>query len=113
MKKGDFKKVIEDGRKFSSGYLLIYVKPNGLPFSRLGIAVSKKIGNAVVRNRIKRRLREAVRKQLMEKPLRYDFMIIARSASADAAFAALNKVITDSIARLTHENNFNSIDKIL
>ncbi|MBS1126941.1 MAG: rnpA: ribonuclease protein component, partial [Nitrospirae bacterium] len=56
---------------------------------RLGLSVSRKIGNAVVRNRIKRRLREIFRNQLADRTLRYDFVVVARSASAEAAFPDL------------------------
>ncbi len=111
MKKGDFRRVIEDGRKFSSRYLLMQARPNGLPFSRLGIAASKKIGNAVIRNRIKRLLRESVRKQLKVTPLRCDLMITARTAASEADFAALDKIIAGFFARLANEKNLHSTDK--
>jgi ribonuclease P protein component len=63
--------------------------PNELPCCRLGLAVSRKVGNAVVRNRIKRRLREIFRQQLTDKELSYDFVVVARSASAEAEFSEL------------------------
>jgi len=63
--------------------------PNELPYCRLGLAVSRKVGDAVVRNRIKRRLREIFRHQLTDRPLRYDFVVVARSASAEAEFSDL------------------------
>ena len=74
--------------------------PNELPFCRLGLAVSRKVGNAVVRNRIKRRLREIFRKQLKDLPLRYDFVVVARSASAEAEFTDLQMSIIKIFPRL-------------
>jgi len=76
------------------------VLPNELPFCRLGLAVSRKVGNAVVRNRIKRRLREIFRKQLKDLPLRYDFVVVARSASAEAEFTDLQMSIIKIFPRL-------------
>ncbi len=69
------------------------------------MAVSRKVGCAVERNRIKRRLREAVRKQLKENPLRSDIVIVARKAAADAAFADLEKGISRFFSGLARENN--------
>ena len=88
-KRGDFKRVFELGSKFPSKFFIIYALPNGLFFCRLGLSVSRKIGNAVVRNRMKRRLREIFRNQLADRTLRYDFVVVARSASAEAAFPDL------------------------
>lgn len=99
-KRGDFKKVFELGSKFPSKFLIIYVLSSELPFCRLGLAVSRKVGNAVVRNRIKRRLREIFRKQLTDKPLRYDFVVVARTASAEAEFADLQMSIIKIFPRL-------------
>jgi len=85
------------------------VLPNELPYCRLGLAVSRKVGNAVVRNRIKRRLREIFRKQLKDKPLHYDCVVVARSASADAEFADLQMSITKIFPRLEkNEDTVNS-----
>ena len=64
-----------------------------LPVSRIGLSVSKKLANAVIRNKIKRRLREALRKQLTDKPLKYDFVVVAKKDCAEAVFADLSKNI--------------------
>ena len=111
IRKGDFKKVFEHGSKFSSRYLVIYAQPNGLSFSRLGLSVSKKVGTAVVRNRTKRRLREAVRKQLMNNPLRYDLIIVARKAAAEAGFADLNRGVIKALSGLVNEDNSHNNNK--
>ena len=86
----------------------MYALPSGLDFCRLGLAVSRKIGNAVTRNRVKRRLRESVRRRLTEKPLRYDIVIVARSAASEAAFADLDGMIAKTFAGLANENNTDS-----
>jgi ribonuclease P protein component len=112
-RRGDFKKVFELGSKFPSKYLVIYARPSGLSFSRLGLSVSKKIGKAVVRNRIRRLLREALKKQLMIKSVRYDFVLVARSASVQASLADLNEEIARVFAGLGNENDIDSNSQII
>lgn len=83
--------------------------PNELPYCRLGLAVSRKVGNAAVRNKIKRRLREIFRKQLKDRPLHCDFVVVARSASAGAEFADLQMSVVKIFPRLDKdEDTFNS-----
>ena len=60
------------------GPLIVYAKPNGLDHCRLGMGVSRKVGNAVTRNRIKRRLREAFRFGARDVPCGYDVVISVR-----------------------------------
>jgi ribonuclease P protein component len=112
-RRGDFKKVFESGPKFSSKYLVVYARPNGLPFSRLGLSVSKKIGKAVVRNRIRRLLREALRKHLMEKSVRYDFVLVARSSSVQASFADFSREMSRVFADLGNEKDIDSNNKVV
>lgn len=109
----DFKRVFEQGAKISSKYLVIYARPNGLTYSRLGLSISKKIGNAVVRNRLKRRLREALRNHLRDNLLYRDFVVVARKDSAGADFADLNNNISNFFSGLVNENNFNNDNKII
>jgi ribonuclease P protein component len=110
VRKGDFRKVFEQGSKFPSRHLVIYAMANELTSSRLGLAVSRKIGSAVVRNRIRRRLREAMKMELKEHPLRYDFIIVARNASAEAEFSNLRKCIHRVLSGLVNENDLDRAD---
>ena len=62
----------------SRGPLLIYARPNGKTFSRLGFSTSRKVGIAVKRNRIRRLLREAFRLQQNDLPVGYDVLIVIK-----------------------------------
>ena len=58
----DFRRVYRGGKSYANKYLVMYVLENGTDQNRLGISVSKKVGNSVVRHHITRLLRESVRK---------------------------------------------------
>ena len=76
----DFLNLYRKGKYIPSRYSVIYVKPNGRPFNRLGITAGKKIGNAVHRNRAKRLIRLAYRNAEVSLPVGMDIVIVARSA---------------------------------
>ena len=88
-----FRAVYDFKRSIAEGGLVLYATPNGLEFSRLGLSVSKKVGNAVVRNRYKRLLREIFRLNQFELPLGLDFVVIPRKAKIEAIpdFESLSK----------------------
>lgn len=87
--RGEFLKVQTRGLKVTQEPLLGLFLPNGLPFTRLGLTVSSKVGNAVVRARIRRLLRECFRKKRHLLPEGVDLVLIARSGAATADFDAL------------------------
>ncbi len=110
-KRQDFEMVFKEGITFSSKYLVMYVRPNGLSLNRLGLSVSKKLGKAVLRNRLRRLLREAMRRLLSEGscgqgfPLNYDFIIIARRSSVEARLDDFIQDIKRFLLRLAHEKS--------
>jgi ribonuclease P protein component len=73
-----FAAVYAEGRKTSSGSLVAYTKPNGLPHYRWGLSVSRRVGNAVRRNRIKRLLRESIRLTQSDFAGGYDVVLVVR-----------------------------------
>ncbi|MBR6394790.1 MAG: ribonuclease P protein component [Ruminococcus sp.] len=75
----DFLTLYKKGKYSASKYSVIYVKPNGKPFNRLGITAGKKVGNAVSRNRAKRLIRLAYRMSEVNMPVGMDIVIVARS----------------------------------
>lgn len=75
----DFLNLYKRGRYIPSKYSVIYVKPNGRPYNRLGITAGKKIGNAVHRNRAKRLIRLAYRESEIAMPVGIDIVIVARA----------------------------------
>jgi len=73
----DFLRLREEGRRWQSDKLILNVLPNGLPHNRFGFVVSRRIGNAVTRNRLKRRLRAAIRSWLSNLADGVDVVVIA------------------------------------
>ncbi len=79
----DFLALYKKGRFTASKYTVIYVRPNGKPFNRLGITAGKKIGNAVCRNRAKRLIRQVYRESELALPVGIDMVVVARKPICD------------------------------
>ena len=77
------------GKRRSSFHFTAFFRANQLPLSRFGFSIKKELGGAVVRNRIRRRLREIVRVHRTEIPAGWDIVIHPKSAVAKAPFVAL------------------------
>ncbi|MGM0499846.1 MAG: ribonuclease P protein component [Bacillota bacterium] len=92
-KNKEFKKVYENGRSYATRNLVIYcLNYEKGKKNRYGLSVSKKIGNAVVRNKLKRRLREIIREFEKEKDFKgYDVIFIARKPVVKIGYLNLRK----------------------
>lgn len=80
-KSGDFSLVYRTGQSKANRQLVMYIRPNELEINRLGISVSKKIGNSVVRHRITRVIREVYRLNNTKLMSGWDIVIIARGGA--------------------------------
>ncbi|MFO1492967.1 MAG: ribonuclease P protein component [Kiritimatiellia bacterium] len=86
-KSAEYEQVFEHGRKVVARRLVVWVLPRpGAPF-RAGLVASRKVGNAVARNRCKRRMRELVRAQLDRLAPGHDLVVIARAGLRDCPWA--------------------------
>ena len=83
----------------SRGPLTLYAKPNSLAHPRLGLSVSRRVGIAVRRNRIRRLLREAFRLMQHDLPGRYDFVAVIRPHEP-LALAEYQKLLSGMMVRL-------------
>ncbi len=85
-KSREFSYVYRNGEKWVGRYVVILYVKNPLPGSRIGIVVSKKVGTAVVRNKIKRRLKEIIRLNQDRIPEGLDIVIVAKSKAKVVSF---------------------------
>lgn len=92
-----FDAVFRQGRLWADHLLVLRALPNGLSHNRYGFITSKRLGKAVVRNRVRRRLREAVR-TLALKP-GWDIVISARAPAAQANFHELKRAVASLLNR--------------
>ena len=96
-RKTEFLTVQRQGRWWSNPLLIIRVLPNPLGRSRFGFLVSRRVGNAVARNLVKRRLREIVRKEPI--PEGWDVVLIARSGLSAATFNQATESVRELFRR--------------
>lgn len=85
----EFRRLYNKGLSAATGRIVIYCRKNRLSYNRLGITVSTKIGKAVTRNRIRRRLREIYRLSAPNHAAGYDIVIVARAKSSVSQYREL------------------------
>lgn len=95
----NFSAVYKKGKSVGDRYVVVFYKRNGLPYNRTAFLASRKVGNAVARNRARRLMKESVR--LME-PIQkkgFDIIFIARSKANEQKCADVKKSIEAAIKR--------------
>ena len=89
--------VYNKGRSRKNNLLVMKALSNGLTFSRYGFSVGRRVGEAVMRNRVKRRLREILRSTSLQTG--WDIIFIARSYTAGVSYAELAAAVEDLLSR--------------
>jgi ribonuclease P protein component len=90
-----FQRVRREGRSWSNLFLVLCALPNELEHSRFGFSVSKRVGRAVVRNRVKRLLREATRARRPSIASGQDLVFIARGPIAKANYGEVDQAVEE------------------
>ena len=90
MKSSDsFRKVYREGKSYANKYLVMYLLRNETEGNQVGISVSKKVGNSVVRHRVTRLIRESYRLQENRLKQGYDMVVVARAGAKDKGYAEI------------------------
>ncbi len=95
----DFQRVRRDGKFYASPLMALAFLRNELDYSRFGFVVSKKLGGAVERNKVKRRLREATRLRVNQIKPGFDLVFIARPPASQASYAELERFLAGLLIR--------------
>lgn len=88
-----------DGHRWRHPLVILLARPNTLSHSRFAFVASRRIGNAVLRNRTRRRLRESVRQRLAIIVPGWDCLFIARSGAPNASFTDLDAAVVQLLQR--------------
>lgn len=99
-KRREFLAVQRGGQRVSTPHFIVYGRPNGGGATRLGITVSRKAGNAVTRNRVKRLVREAFRRNTARLPTGLDLVLVARQGQPPAGYEEVLSEMLGAAGRL-------------
>lgn len=99
-KNSDFRRLYSKGKSVVTPYLVLYCRRNRLGVNRLGYTVSTKLGHAVVRNRVRRRLREIYRLNSQVLKTGWDIVVVARSRCVGAQYQRMNAAFLDACGKL-------------
>ena len=92
-KNSDFQNVYKNGRSKANRYLVMYVLENPLSTNRIGISVSKKVGNSVVRHHLTRLIRESYRLQEEMFNSSLDIVIVVRNRAKDCSYHEIEQAL--------------------
>ena len=92
-KNSDFQTVYRKGRSYANKYLVMYVLENSSERNRLGISVSKKVGNSVVRHRVTRLIRESYRLQENVFNSGLDIVVVARKSASSVGYSEIESAL--------------------
>ena len=112
LKSYEYQSVFGEGIKDVSKYFVIFGSKNDKLKKRLGLVVSKKVGNSVERNRIKRILREQFRLISSDEDLPTDFVVVARPGSKKVSSKEVKDRLMDSISRIQKRVKKTSAEKL-
>lgn len=92
-KNKDFQIVYKTGKSYANKYFVMYLKKSESERNRIGISVSKKVGNSIVRHRITRLVRESYRLQEEHFKCGYDIIIVARKSAENISYDQTEKAL--------------------
>jgi ribonuclease P protein component len=99
--RADFQRLRRGGRRWNGRLLALGALRNDGPQTRFGFAIPRAVGKAVVRNRIRRRLREIARHALPTTPAGWDLVVTVRAPAAEASFTELRAAWDELLVRMT------------
>ena len=92
-----FAVVRSEGKSWSDKFLVLIARSNGVTLSRFGFSVGRRVGGAVIRNKVKRRLREAARQAQVQNG--WDMVVIVRKKGSSADFHMLRRSMNNLMKR--------------
>ncbi len=99
-KKKDFERVSEKGKLLTKDFLVLKTVKNNLKLARVGLVVSRKVSKkAVQRNKVKRKLREAVRNNIRKIKVGYDLIFFTKKGIEKKSFSEIKKMVEDLLVR--------------
>lgn len=86
-----YNNIYQNGKKFLGKCLIVFIMENDLGINRFGIVTSKKIGNAITRNKAKRRLRALVKENRLKLKQGYDLVLVCRPLISKVKYSQIEK----------------------
>jgi ribonuclease P protein component len=103
-KRRDFERAYAEGMKIVTREFALFGLPNGLQHSRLGVTTTRKLGNAVTRNRARRLVREAYRTHRKDLPKGLDLVFVVRAPLLQRKPAELGPIMANAASKLSKES---------
>ncbi len=101
-RKSEFAYIYRKGKAFHTKYLTMIIVPTKSKVSKVGFSVSNKVGNSIIRHKLKRRLSEIIRKKVNELPIK-NYIFVAKNESNLLSFVELEKEISILLKKVEYE----------